>query len=100
MRALLTALLLLMVTAPATAAEMRVEGTAIVVTDESGRERRGAELDGAELNLGDIGTLEPGLRLLTMRRRRLLPSTFWPLMPMTMSSTWRPAFSAGDSAPT
>lgn len=57
MRALLTALLLLMVTAPATAAEMRVEGTAIVVTDESGRERRGAELDGAELNLGDIGTL-------------------------------------------
>lgn len=39
------------------AAEMRVDGTAIVVTDASGQERRGSELDGAELDLGDIGTL-------------------------------------------
>jgi ADYC domain len=38
-------------------AEMRVDGTAIVVTDASGQERRGSELDGAELDLGDIGTL-------------------------------------------
>ena len=57
MRPFLTAFMLLLATASVAAADMRVEGTAIVVTDESGQERRGAELDGAELDLGDIGTL-------------------------------------------
>lgn len=36
---------------------LRLDGTAIVVTDASGQEHRGADLDGAELDLGDIGTL-------------------------------------------
>lgn len=56
MRQLLTAFALLFAST-LSAGELRVEGTAIVVTDESGQERRGAELDGAELDLGDIGTL-------------------------------------------
>ena len=57
MRRLLCVLALLLSAPALLASEMRVEGTAIVVTDESGQERRGAELDGAELDLGAIGTL-------------------------------------------
>ena len=57
MRRLLYVLALLMSAPPLSASSMRVDGTAIVVTDESGQERRGADLDGAELDLGDIGTL-------------------------------------------
>lgn len=57
MRRLLCIFALLVSALPLSAGNLRVDGTAIVVIDESGQERRGAELDGAELDLGDIGTL-------------------------------------------
>lgn len=57
MRRLLCLLLWLLSASFGSASSLRVEGTAIVVTDASGQEHRGAELDGAELDLGDIGTL-------------------------------------------
>lgn len=57
MRRLLVALSLWLSATTLPAASMRVEGTAIVVTDASGQERRGAELNGAELDLGSVGTL-------------------------------------------
>jgi hypothetical protein len=54
--------------AGASAASLRVEGTQIVVTDERGQ-LRGAQIDGAELELGELGTLrvlrnaiDPGAR--------------------------------------
>lgn len=37
--------------------QMRVEGTQIIVSDESGQELRGSAIEGAELDLGDLGTL-------------------------------------------
>lgn len=57
MRRLPCVIALLMSTIALSASTLRVEGTTIVVTDASGQEHRGADLDGAELDLGDIGTL-------------------------------------------
>jgi|CXWL01.1.fsa_nt_gi hypothetical protein len=39
-------------------AQLRVDGTELIVTDEAGVEQRGAALDGAELDLGPLGTLK------------------------------------------
>ena len=47
-----------------------------------------------------MGMMLPGFVPLTMRRRRLLLSTFCPLMATMTSSSCTPAFSAGESAPT
>ena len=57
MRRFWSMLALLLSASSTLASEMRVEGTAIVVTDELGHEHRGAELDGAQLDLGALGTL-------------------------------------------
>lgn len=37
--------------------QMRVEGTKIIVSDDAGQELRGSAIEGAELDLGDLGTL-------------------------------------------
>ena len=75
MRRLLCVLALLLSAPALLASEMRVEGTAIVVTDESGQERRGAELDGAELDLGAIGTLRIAKSSLDAQAR--FPDEVW-----------------------
>lgn len=54
---LLFGLSLLTVSFALPAASMQVIGTAIVVTDADGQTHRGSELDGAQLDLGELGTL-------------------------------------------
>lgn len=50
-------LVLILIAAPTWAAQLRVVGTEIVVIDDAGREVRGNAIVGAELDLGQIGSL-------------------------------------------
>lgn len=49
--------LLLLISTVLRAEGVRVEGTTLIVDDDQGGQRRGSDLDGAELDLGDLGTL-------------------------------------------
>ncbi len=71
---MLRSLVLIFAALPATAlaqAQLRVVGTQIVVTDETGAEHRGTALEGAELDLGQLGSLR-------VKKHRLDPDARFP----------------------